>query len=223
MCNAYGITFAALNFRKDEIQNKKIIEVGSRDVNGSVRALLESYDPKKYIGVDFTMGPSVDIVCDAENLLNVFESNSFDVVISTEVLEHVQNWKKVVSNFKRLTAPGGLLYISSRSKGFPYHAYPFDFWRYETEDIREIFSDCTVSMLEKDPEIGFFAKIKKPIHFEEKDLSSYELYSIISDRRVRELNLIEFNNFLKVQEKFRRLQAIKAKINPFNWVPLIAQ
>ena len=223
MCNAYGITFAALNIRKEEIKDKKVIEVGSRNVNGSVRPLFESYMPKQYIGVDFSMGPSVDIVCNAEKLSDIFEPNSFDVVISTEMLEHVRNWKKVVSNFKRLVAPGGLLYISSRSRGFPYHAYPYDFWRYETEDISEIFSDCVIDKMEKDPEFGFFAKIRKPNNFKEKDLSSYKLYSIISDRRVQELDLVEFNNFLKIQEKSIRLKAIRKKINPFNWVPLAAR
>ena len=45
-------------------------------------------------------------------------------------------------------------------------------------------------MLERDSEItpGVFAKIRKPLNFRENDLSNYELYSIVSGKRVRQLD-----------------------------------
>jgi len=66
MCNAYCILFGALNLKKEEIQGRKIIEVGSRDVNGSLRPLLESFKPKQYVGVDTIMGRGVDVLCNTE-------------------------------------------------------------------------------------------------------------------------------------------------------------
>ena len=220
MCNAYGILFAALNLKKEEIQNKKVIEVGSMNVNGSIRPLLESYGPEQYVGVDIAVGPGVDVVCnaDAERLLDIFQPNSFDVVISTEMLEHVRNWQKVVNNLKSLTAPDGLIFISTRSWGFPYHAYPHDFWRYETQDIQNIFSDCVVDKVEKDPEVGVFAKLRKPTNFKETDLSSYELYSIVTNKRAAQLDGVDLESFLRVQERRRRIRVLTAKINPMNWL-----
>jgi len=217
MCNAYCILFAALNLRKEEIHNKKVIEVGSMDVNGSVRPLLESYGPKQYVGVDIVRGPSVDVVCNAEGLLDVFPSNSFDVVISTEMLEHVRNWQKVISNLKALVTPGGLTFISTRSRGFPYHGYPHDFWRYEIQDIQNIFSDCLVDKIEKDPQLGVFAKLRKPSNFQENDLSAYELYSIILDKRIAQLDLTDLKRFLQIQESRKRHRVFMSRINPLNW------
>ncbi len=59
MCNVTGIIFAALNLKKEEIQNKKIIEVGSMNVNGGIRPILESYGPRQYLGVDINQGPGL--------------------------------------------------------------------------------------------------------------------------------------------------------------------
>ncbi|MGZ7124306.1 MAG: methyltransferase domain-containing protein, partial [Halobacteriota archaeon] len=33
-------------------------------------------------------GPDADVVCDAENLMDIFPEESFDVVFSTDLLEH---------------------------------------------------------------------------------------------------------------------------------------
>ncbi len=161
-------------------------------------------------------------MCNATNLLDVFVPGSYDVVISTEMIEHVYNWRKVVSNLKALAAPGGLIYISTRSRGFPYHAYPYDFWRFEIEDMHNIFSDCVADKVEKDPELGVFAKFRKATNFKENDLSSYELYSIIADKRVSRLDKVTSRNFYRAQEKRKRLSALKTKINPMILVKSIS-
>lgn len=212
MCNAYCILFAALNIDKEEIRDKEVIDVGSMDVNGTCRALLETYQPKQYLGVDIKPGQGVDIVCNAENLMHNFQKQSFDVLISTEMLEHVRNWKLVISNFKNIVKSGGKILITTRSYGFSYHGYPYDFWRYELEDIKNIFSDCKIERLEKDPKKGVFAKIVKPMNFIENDLSDYELYSIIVKKRVRCLSDKEFQDFLRRWERNRRLRLIRKQL-----------
>ena len=181
--------FAIRNLSRDEVEGKRVIEFGSLDVNGSLRPFIELLKPAEYVGIDIEKGPGVDIVCNAEDALERFGEESFDVVISTELLEHVKDWRKVVSNMKSICSPNGVILITTRSRGLHYHAAPYDFWRYELLDIQHIFSDCDIEKLEKDRESpGVLAKTRKPRKFVETDLSSYELFSIVENKRIKEFH-----------------------------------
>jgi len=193
MCNANGIVFAVKNLNLEEIKGKKIIEVGAYDVNGSLRPIIESWaEPAEYIGVDIEKGPGVDVVCMAEKMINVFGKERFDIVICTELLEHIRDWKKVVSNIKNICKANGIIIITTRSKGFKYHGFPYDFWRYELDDLKKIFSDCEIITLENDiAEPGVFLKSKKPVEFVEKDLATYKLFNVVVNKKVMEFKDIE--------------------------------
>ncbi len=185
--NVQCILFGAIQLKKEEIEGKRVIEVGSSDVNGSLRPLLETYNPKEYIGVDISAGKGVDLICDAGDLAAKFGSRSFDVVISTELLEHVKDWRLAIHNIKDICKPAGKLLITTRSFGFVYHGYPSDFWRFEAEDMEYIFKDFIIEKLERDPQNGVLIKARKPENFTEIDLSEYKLYSIVADKRIKEL------------------------------------
>ncbi|WP_405054609.1 methyltransferase domain-containing protein [Thermofilum sp.] len=77
----------------------------------------------------------VDTVLPVKKLVKYFGSKSFNVIISTETLEHVKDRRKVLTNVKGLLKPRNYTYITIRSRGFLYHGYPYDFWRYEVEDM----------------------------------------------------------------------------------------
>ena len=186
MCGTACLEFGARVLSAEDVCGRDVLEVGATDVNGSLRPQVESLRPTRYVGVDLAPGRGVDEVCRAENLIERYGAQAFDVVIATELLEHVEDWRRVVSNLKRVLKPGGVLLITTRSRGFPYHAHPYDFWRYEIEDARAIFSDLEVEALENDPvEPGLFLKARKPAAIREADLLGLALYSILLGRRVR--------------------------------------
>lgn len=192
MCNRACLAYGEHHLVETDVRDRRVIEVGARNVNGSLRGFVEGFGPARYVGVDIEAGPGVDQVCNAEDLVDRFGSESFDVVICTEMLEHVRDWRSVVSNLKRLVAPGGVLLVTTRSIGFPYHAFPWDFWRYENDDMRAIFSDLMVENVESDPTApGVFMTARREAQFVEKDLAPYELYSMVRGDRCRDLNRIE--------------------------------
>lgn len=195
----------------EEIAGKSVIEVGAQDYNGSLRSSLEALGPSNYLGVDLEMGPGVDRVCDATELTSIFDSESFDLVISTEMLEHVWDWRAVISNMKNLVRPGGVMLMTTRSKGYGFHGAPFDFWRYEVSDMQAIFSDMNIEALENDPQqAGVFIKARRPIEFSETDLTDYSLYSIIKNRRALNITETDFR-LLKARILF---QSTLVKILP---------
>lgn len=189
MCNPDCINWCAGNLSRAEVAGERVLEVGSLNVNGSLRQTIELLGPLDYIGLDVVKGPGVDVVCRAEDLLERFWEESFGVVVSTCLLEHVRDWKKVVSNIKRVCKPNGLILLVVPSN-WPFHAYPSDFWRYGRQDIESIFSDCSILALEEDskrPSL-VYAKIGKPGKFVENHLSDYMLHSVVTNKRERDLS-----------------------------------
>jgi len=107
------VEFFIEQIRPWEFIGKRVLEVGSKYVNGSVRPLIENFArPKEYIGVDLEHGKYVDVVLPAERIVEYFGRKVFDVVVSTELLEHVKDWRIVVNNMKEVLKRGGYIYIS---------------------------------------------------------------------------------------------------------------
>jgi SAM-dependent methyltransferase len=186
MCNPAVIRFGSSFFSAEEVSNKRVLEVGSRDINGSLRSVVEKLLPFSYWGVDVAEGPGVDEICDVHDLVTRFGKDSFDVVICTEVLEHVYDWRSAISNLKNVVKPGGVLFVSTRSKGFPEHDFPADFWRYELRDMRRIFRDMRMAMLKSDPfDPGVVLKALKPASFSECSLRNQKLLSAETGKKSR--------------------------------------
>lgn len=201
MCHETCIEFGRLNLKKEDVAGKSVIEVGSLDVNGSLRPLIETFNPKEYIGADLIEGPKVDLICDANDLLNKFGYERFDLLIATEILEHARAWKDVIHNFKNVLKPDGVLLITTRSKGFKFHTNPFDFWRYEIIDMQNIFSDFNIEVLEKDNQVpGVFLKAKKPQGFTENNLDKYEIYSILRKKKIKDLSKFQYRLFFIIRK-----------------------
>jgi len=217
MCHSSALKFGEVCLNKSEVEGKRIIDVGAYNINGSFRATLEKLNPKEYVGVDIELGPDVDMVCDGNKLVEKFGRESFDLVVCTELLEHVIDWVPVISNIKNVCKRGGKILITTRSRGFPYHPFPFDVWRYEIEDMKNIFEDFEIEILEKDTQCpGVFMKARKPENFNEVDLKDYELFSVISDRRIKSFK--EEKLPFVLSEGYGRLHPFVVKVKKdFRW------
>lgn len=150
-----------------DVKDKRVVETGAYDYNGSVRGVYEAMGPASYTGTDAQPGPGVDLVCPAEKLPDLLGADSADVVISTEMLEHADAWRAAVTGMVRILAPGGLLLLTTRSPGFPYHPHPVDCWRFSVDHMDGIAEACSLEVirLEPDPDWncpGVFLLARKP-------------------------------------------------------------
>jgi SAM-dependent methyltransferase len=195
-----------------DVRGRAVLEVGARDVNGSLRQWIESLDPASYFGVDIVAGTGVDRIGRVEELLADEGPDRFDLIIATELVEHVHDWRAAFDNMKAVLKPQGLLLLTTRSPGFPLHGYPSDYWRYETNDIGRILADFTVEALEGDPsEPGVFVLARKPVGWQRTDLSWVRLTSALSGRRLRSFGFGErllntlVVGYLRLARKSRRV------------------
>lgn len=107
-----------------DLTGKKILDVGSYDVNGTMKPIFQQGD---YIGLDMEKGPNVDVVSDAHDI--PFQNNLFDIVISSSCFEHDDMFWITFLEMCRVVKPGGYMYIQAPSNG-PYHGWPGDNWRF---------------------------------------------------------------------------------------------
>ena len=114
-----------------------VLDVGSLDVNGSYRELIEGRG-WNYTGLDMRPGKNVDVVPD-DPFHYPFDDGAFDVVISGSTMEHVTHIWEWVPEVARLVRPGGWLCIITHHS-FPEHRYPLDCWRILPDGIEVLFN-----------------------------------------------------------------------------------
>lgn len=139
------------------LRDASVLEVGSLDVNGTVRDLLIG----DYVGIDMRAGAGVDVVCDAHDLPY---HDEFYVIVCTEMLEHdSQPWVSL-SKMRQAARKDAHLILTCRGydrRGcFPLHDYPSDLWRFSVEGIEHLLKHTgwVPVGVEPDPESpGVFA------------------------------------------------------------------
>lgn len=89
------------------------LDLGGADVNGTARDLFAS--DVVWRGLDIEEGPGVDYVADARNWRDA--DVWFDVVLCTELLEHVEHWQAVPLTIWEALAPGGFAFLTCASIG----------------------------------------------------------------------------------------------------------
>jgi len=93
-------------------KNSNVLEIGSYDVNGSIRANFNFHS--KYTGVDLIPGPSVDVVSKG----HLFKSSKrFDIILSIESFEHNIYWKETFLNMINLCSDDGIIIFTCATKG----------------------------------------------------------------------------------------------------------
>ena len=100
----------------DFFKNKKVLDVGSGDINGNNRFLFENCE---YEGNDVIQVNNVTIVSRTKDL--PFEDETFDTIISTECFEHDPEYKESLQKIYNMVKKDGLFTFTCASSGRPEH------------------------------------------------------------------------------------------------------
>ncbi|MGB2841757.1 MAG: class I SAM-dependent methyltransferase [Halobacteriota archaeon] len=157
-----------------------------------------------YYGVDLKItaeknygeATKADLFADITN--TGLRSESFDVVLSTQVLEHIPDPRKLIVEIARLLKDGGIC-IMTIPFVWQLHSEPYDFYRFTKWGIKELFENNGFDILELFPLEGVYATLKQTktislyLHLE-KSNKLIELY-----RRIRNLLCIPLLNYLALK------------------------
>lgn len=151
-----AIHIARYSFARPYCSNKRVLDIACGEGYGS--HLLARWGAAEVVGVDVSpealqaanahfSGERVSFVqSEGESLLDKFEVESFDLIVSFETIEHVSDPVTFLGNLKRLVRPGGFIAIScpndwwyfpTEEEKNPYHLrkYHFDEFKSQTEGV----------------------------------------------------------------------------------------
>lgn len=119
-------------------QNISVLVVGAGLQRKKIVTYFSRYTTEKFCFIDIDHGADVTHICDAHDL--PFGDSTFDIVITTAVLEHVVDPPRVADEITRVTKVGGYLYSE-----LPFlqsvHEGAYDFTRYTLLGHRRLFSE----------------------------------------------------------------------------------
>jgi SAM-dependent methyltransferase len=110
---------------------------------------------KKYIGVDIGDNPKADINIQPGDKLPV-NDNEFDLVLSSQVLEHVLEVDQYMNECNRILKKDGYLLISTHGT-WQYHASPYDFNRWTYIGLKHLIEKHDFKVLSITPVLGQLA------------------------------------------------------------------
>lgn len=133
----------------------RILDAGAGECRN--RSLIEN---QTYIALDAACGDQSWNYADLDVIANLekvpFKPNSFDLVICTQVLEHVQEPQIVLNEFFRIIKGGGTLCISA-PQGWGVHQAPNDFFRYTHFGLRHLLEKSGFQIISITPSCGYYS------------------------------------------------------------------
>tara|TARA_R110002096_G_scaffold401880_1_gene598924 strand:+ start:14434 stop:15150 length:717 start_codon:yes stop_codon:yes gene_type:complete len=101
----------------------------------------------EYIGCDIVQSSSnkVDVICQANNI--PLESNSFHSILSTQVIEHVEDHQGMVNEAFRLLKSDGY-FILSGPLYWHLHEEPYDFFRFTKHGFKYVLEKAGFEIVE---------------------------------------------------------------------------
>jgi len=122
------------NLRELTTANKSLtlVDFGCGDM--PYRSVIEPMIGK-YWGVDLDINPSADYHIDYDSKTTL-PDNFCDIILSNQVLEHVDSPHSYLSEAYRLLKPGGSMILTTHGYWY-YHPTPYDYWRWTSAGLKK--------------------------------------------------------------------------------------
>jgi len=114
---ANEVYWKSIKTRYAEYFTEDILEVGSWNINGSVKDFVAE-GCQRYVGVDWRPGPYVDVVSLAHEMNFLWP---FKAVISASMLEHDPHWEKSLERMLNYVRSDGIFIVTWGSAKSPTH------------------------------------------------------------------------------------------------------
>jgi SAM-dependent methyltransferase len=140
--DAYYLHYSALTASLLEARDRflvppvRVLDVGCGDMPYYP---LFAEIASEYLGTDVEPGPNVRYVCPLEAL--DIPDASFDLVLCTQVLEHVEDPRQSLAEIARVLRPGGFAFVTTHGV-WPFHPYPEDRWRWTQQGLEQLVASA---------------------------------------------------------------------------------
>lgn len=180
-------------FIQRHASNQRTLDIGAQ--NGPYAALF----PRR-VALDVQRGVGVQIIGDAQ-LLGIRDA-SFDVVLCTEVLEHLPEPQRAIDEMFRVLTPGGQLLLTTRFL-FPIHDAPHDYFRFTKYGLRHLLRRFEIVTLEEETDaVGTIAVLLQRLGMQAETLhrTSFRAVWLLAAQAARPFSFL-------ITQEYRRLAA----------------
>ncbi len=173
----------------------KTLDLGAG--SGKYREIIRE-KARELVTFDMVPGQNIDVVGDALN--TPFDSETFDTIISTQVLEHIEKPWLMVKEIRRILKNNGTCVLTAPFLE-PYHADPHDYFRYTIEGIKSLFENEGFETIECSSYgqpfsvIAGFIRISCFSHYQKRKLGSWKITHFM-DRVAKFLNRFTKNKII---------------------------
>ena len=164
--------------KADRYQIQKLIDFAAEQVSpselildaGSGKQQYKKYfSHAKYESTDFVKlsESDHDFVCSLDDIPK--PDNTYDTVLCTQVLEHVEFPQKVISELSRILKPGGKLFLTAPQSA-SVHGAPYHFFNFTEYGLASMFTKAGLEINFIRPNGGGFWDLSKRISSLPRDL-----------------------------------------------------
>lgn len=149
-------------------------QVHALDVNAKLIEIAKGRARQEDLDVDFRLGSATELP---------WASDSMDICIAPELLEHVEDWRACLTEFIRILKPGGVLFITTSNRLCPkQEEFSLPFYSWYPKSLKQHYVNVARTSR---PEIAGHAKYPAVNWF-----SFYQLRDVL-----REMGLVSYDRF----------------------------